>query len=32
MPDWFKTWLRDEAKARGFALVLILTWLAPWLL
>ena len=32
MPEWFKAWLREEAKAWGFALTLILTWLALRLL
>ncbi len=26
MPDWLKAWLREEARAWGFAVALILTW------
>ncbi|AZV00217.1 hypothetical protein pben1_p60 [Paracoccus phage vB_PbeS_Pben1] len=27
MPDWFKTWLREEARAWAFAVALIVAWL-----
>lgn len=28
MPDWLRSWLREERKAWGFAVAVIVTWFA----